>query len=264
MTTSCKWCSKQITRRGSRKPVFCSMSCKAESQKTAKPISRERLFQLYAVDGMGTYQISQLVHRDPKRVFEWLRDFGILTRKRRWEVTPGRKPYHDRAWLEHEYVRNARSASDIASGCDVSENNILFFLHKLGIPRREMDEIRAHKYWGTSGAANPMYGVTGDRNPNWRGGITPERQSFYISDEWRKASQFVWKRDDATCQKCGIQADVGIELHIHHKVSFGNRLLRAEPSNLILLCKSCHQFVHSSKNLKGQFIEKEKKGRAHF
>ncbi len=257
MTASCKWCNRQFTRRGKRQPVFCSVTCKAEWQKTAKPISRERLFQLYAVDGMGTYQISQLVHRDPKRVFEWLRDFAIPTRKRQWEVTPGQKPYHDRGWLEQQYAHNGRSASDIANECNVTENNILFFLHKFGIRRREMDEIRALKYWGASGPSNPMYGVTGDRNPSWRGGITPERQAFYTSDEWRKASQSVWKRDQATCQRCGIRADLDVEFHIHHIVSFANRALRAEPSNLILLCKLCHQFVHSSKNLEGQFIQYE-------
>jgi predicted HNH restriction endonuclease len=43
--------------------------------------------------------------------------------------------------------------------------------------------------------------------------------------------------------------------HIHHVVSFMVRELRAEPDNLVLLCKKCHLFVHSRKNKTSEFIK---------
>lgn len=255
MTGRCKWCSKEIARRGRRTPVFCSVACKGEWQKTQKPLSEERLFQLYIADGMGTYQIARLVSRDPKRVYDWLRGFGIPIRKREWNTQPGQRPFHNKSWLEREYVEKRRSAQEIAEVSGVTENNVLFFLHKLGIPTRRTEEVRAHKYWGAVGPANPMFGKRAEANPNWRGGITSERQAFYLSPEWKQATRLVWMRDKATCQRCGLEADSCIEMHIHHKVSFAFRLLRAEPTNLVLLCDTCHRWIHSKRNTERLFLK---------
>jgi len=256
-TGKCKWCGKFIRRRGRRTPVFCSVPCKAEWQKTQKPITRDELFRLYVVNGMGTYQIARIVGRDPKRVYEWLKGFGIPVRKREWDTTPGSKPYHDHEWLRIEYIEKQRAAAEIAIDCDVTENNILFFLSKFDIPRRAMDEIRALKYWGASGPDNPMYGQTGKDNPNWKGGISPDRQAFYESREWNRACQNVWKRDKAACQRCGVQAGGLVEMHIHHIVSFAVKELRADPNNLVLLCRDCHHFVHSTRNMENEFLRME-------
>jgi hypothetical protein len=253
----CKWCGKGIQRRGRRKPVFCSIQCKAEWQRTQKPISKDNLYKFYVVDGLGTYQISQIVGRDPKRVYEWLRDYGIPIREREWDVTPGTKPYHGKVWLRREYLEKQRSAKEIAGLYGVTENNILFFLAKFGIPRRQMDEIRLIKYWGASGQSNPMYGRRGAENPNWKGGMTPERQAFYQSEVWKQVSQRVWKRDKANCQRCGVHADGVIEMHIHHVISFAVEELRVNPLNLVLLCRDCHNFVHSTANTAREFLEKE-------
>lgn len=255
MTATCKWCSKQIVRPGLRPPVFCSLACKGEWQRTQKPLSRDRLFQLYVADGMGTYQIARLVGRDPKRVYDWLRGFGIPLRRREWDTTPGQRPFHDKSWLEREYLEKKRSAHEIAEECGVTENNVLFFLQKLGIPTRSTQEVRASKYWGALGPANPMFGKRGEESSNWRGGVTPERQAFYLSPEWKGAARVVRKRDKATCQRCGLEASCGIEMHVHHKVSFAFRPLRAEPSNLVLLCDTCHDWVHSRRNAYQSFIE---------
>ena len=83
----------------------------------------------------------------------------------------------------------------------------------------------------------------GENSSNWNGGITPERQEFYISDEWKKACSEVYKRDNAQCQRCGNKDN----LHVHHIVTFANKKLRADIDNLVLLCAKCHRFVHSKK-----------------
>ena len=163
------------------------------------------------------------------------------------------KAYWDRDWLYHAYVVEQRSANEIASEFECKRNNILYWLHRHGIPVRTISQARAVKHWGLSGEANGMYGCTGEDNPNWRGGVTPERQALYCSEEWGKAVHQVWKRDEGACQRCGVQdADC---YHIHHIVSFALVELRAEVSNLVLLCRSCHHFVHSRENTEQQFIE---------
>jgi len=159
------------------------------------------------------------------------------------------KAYWNREWLHHEYITLEKSAAEIATEQGCTENNILYWLHKHAIPRRTVAEVRAGKHWGLSGPANGMYGVTGEDNPNWKGGLTPDRQLFYSSIEWKEVSQVVWKRDNGKCRRCGESAE-----HIHHIVTFMVRALRAESDNLILLCRPCHHWVHSRENISGDFI----------
>ena len=167
-----------------------------------------------------------------------------------------KKPYWDKDWLVSEYATKERSANDIASEFGITEAAILFWLRKHNILRREMSNIRSKKHWGLAGEQNGMYGRTGENSSNWKGGITPERQEFYISDEWKKACSEVYKRDNAQCQRCGNKDN----LHVHHIVTFANKELRADIDNLVLLCAKCHRFVHSKKNNNREYIREEVQG----
>lgn len=181
------------------------------------------------------------------------------------EFKPGqhwreRKPFWDRDWLHHEYVEKGRSAGDIAAEFGVTAESIIHWLRKHGIRRRSTSEARALKHWGASGSDNPMWNKRGELNPRWLGGVTPERQSFYTSEAWRKACSSVWKRDNATCQRCKLHRDdqPDMPFHIHHIVSFAVEELRADIDNLVLLCEVCHQFVHSRRNTDGEFLSQER------
>lgn len=106
--------------------------------------------------------------------------------------------------------------------------------------------------------AHYLKGAPPEVNPNWRGGLTPERQTFYRSQEWKLACVAVWQRADAKCERCDADyrdADRDTErFHVHHIVSFACRELRASPDNLALLCRGCHLFVHSNANVSCEFI----------
>lgn len=164
------------------------------------------------------------------------------------------KPYWGREWLYNEYIILGKSSTEIAKEQGCLDTNICYFLAKLDIDRRSVSETRKIKYWGLPGVDNPMWGRKGELNPRWLGGITPERQSFYISQEWKTVCSKVWKRDNATCQRCGIKKNTGIPFHIHHVKSFKDKELRADADNLILLCKYCHQWVHSKENKNNEYI----------
>jgi 5-methylcytosine-specific restriction endonuclease McrA len=95
----------------------------------------------------------------------------------------------------------------------------------------------------------------GENNASWLGGVTPQRQSFYRSREWKQAASAVWTRDCATCQRCKrkkIKKDD--KFHIHHIMSFSIKEFRTALSNLVLLCEKCHKFVHSRNNISCEFI----------
>jgi hypothetical protein len=170
------------------------------------------------------------------------------------------QPFWSESWLRAEYAEKGRSAGEIAREFGTTDAAILFWLRKHGIPRRSISEARARKHWGASGEDNPMWGKRGPDNPNWRGGGTPERQAFYSSSEWRKATRDVWKRDRATCQRCAAKAPKRSTFHIHHIIPFAVAETRCEVANLVLLCGACHRWVHSRANTGRVFLPLQEGG----
>ena len=156
-----------------------------------------------------------------------------------------KRPYWNREWLLSEYLDKKRSAADIAIEFKVTENAILFWLAKHKIPTRSISEVRKIKRWGAAGEKNPMYGRTGILNPNWQGGLTPLRQSFYAQREWKKLSRDVHKRDKV-CRLC----ESSLQLEIHHIEPFSQApLLVMDIGNVILLCKECHKKMRRKEKL---------------
>ena len=109
-----------------------------------------------------------------------------MNRNQKGQFLPGTnwrepQPFREKSWLEHEYVERGRSTGDIAAQFGVTDAAIIHWLKKHGIPRRSVSEARKLKRWGAVGADNPMWNRRGELNPNWKGGVTPERQAFYQS-----------------------------------------------------------------------------------
>jgi len=155
-----------------------------------------------------------------------------------------KKPYWEKEWLESEYIDKKRSASEIAEQFGITDNAILFWIDKHGIPTRSTSEVRSIKSWGAVGPANPMYGKTGILNPNWKGGLTPLRQEIYAKSEWRQAARAVRKRDKV-CRLCGSNN----ETEIHHIDPFSQApLLVMDIGNMILLCGPCHRKMRGKEN----------------
>lgn len=209
---------------------FCSTDCKAQWQRLNKPVTEEWLRDAYITKGMDCPQIAAIVKRDSKSVWNWLKDFGIETRKR---GTTGNHVYSigvPRVMTEE----GRKKLSESAKAARLKDGRKPY--------------MKDGKHWlQHEGAVSPA----------WRGGVTPDRQAFYASEKWADAVKAVWARDEAVCQRCGTHhntASIRGTFHIHHITSFQVKALRAEVSNLVLLCKPCHLFVHSKKNETKEFI----------
>ena len=232
---NCDFCGKPVVRNAALckhanvKKHFCNAECKAAFQRLAKPVTREWLEEHYITKGLDCTQIARMVNRDPKSVWNWLKDFGIPTRPRgvfsKTQFTNGHK-------LGVGRVLPPESRKKIADKCK---------------ERGSVPYLKDGQHW--------LKTVPKDQHPKWMGGITPERQKFYASAEWQSAARKVWKRDNGTCQRCRRKHDGSIPFDIHHKVSFAYEPLRCELSNLTLLCEPCHYWVHGPKNTTKEFIQ---------
>ena len=80
---------------------------------------------------------------------------------------------------------------------------------------------------------------------------------LYSSIEWKNAISEVWVRDKNTCQMCKKVKNSNNSLDIHHIIPYACGIGVTDPNNLILLCKTCHQFVHSSKNNERLFLNND-------
>lgn len=152
-------------------------------------------------------------------------------------------PYKHKEWLEEQY-NSGKTLEEIGEKFGVFGSSVKKFFKNFGLtmrPHGETLRIRGS--------------VSGENNPAWKGGVTPERQRLYKTDEWAKLVRFIFQRDNYTCQKCGDGHTKNNKLHAHHLRSWAdNPHLRLEPSNLITLCDSCHLWVHSKKNTNKDFI----------
>ena len=82
--------------------------------------------------------------------------------------------------------------------------------------------------------------MCGQNNPSWQGGLNCR----YRGSNWVFQRQKALERDNYQCQRCPV-SDI-IELVVHHKKPyqlFDNYIEANELSNLVTLCKRCHQIT---------------------
>ena len=230
--TVCCFCKKSLIRKIApsikTKTHFCDNKCKGEYQRTFKPVTKEWLYEHYVVKHLDTTQIAHIVNRNPKSVWNWLKDFNIQTRSRGGFTSPN---------------------------CFMKGQVNLMQGKKHSAKTKKLLSVIA-KQRPNMNLGNYMRGRIGINHHGWKGGLTPERQAFYSSMEWIESVKKVWKRDNAICQKCGAKHNSKLRgtFHIHHIVSFMVREKRADVNNLILLCDKCHRWVHGKKNKNKELI----------
>ena len=118
----------------------------------------------------------------------------------------------------------------------ISESNSGRVPWNKGLPRTEEEKEKMSE----SQRANinhPSRFKAGPRHPRWTGGRNP-----YYGEDWLKQRRLARKRDNYTCQGCGVPMKELLSarrLHVHHIVSRiegGTNDL----NNLVTLCTGCH------------------------
>lgn len=239
---NCSHCGSSIRRvtwnYAKSRPVssfFCDTTCKGAWQKLQREslgYDQSWLEDQYHAKRKSANQIAREIGRDPKRVWEWIKDYGMETRPRGTDYGQGFQ-----AGMESPFKGMTHS--------DEAKEKI----RQARLLDGHVPYMKDGKHW---------LHHDGAVSPNWKGGVTPERQALYSSEAWTDAVKAVWERDQAKCQRCGKNHnDDGNRgtFHIHHIKSFADHpMLRSDAENLILLCKPCHLWVHSKANENGDLI----------
>lgn len=85
--------------------------------------------------------------------------------------------------------------------------------------------------------------MLGEKNHQWKGGVTPRHQAMRNSARYSEWRQAVYQRDNYTCQDCGDNRGGNLEAH-HINLLSERELLAYEVDNGITLCKPCHRKRH--------------------
>lgn len=170
-----------------------------------------------------------------------------LKKRRRWSVYApghyhGNAAYKDRDWLLEHYWERRMTTWEIAELVGVTKGTILDAMRRAEVPRRTRSESRLGRHAGA-------------KNPSWRGGVTPERQRLYKSQQWKALIKACYARDSYRCQRCGCGKTRRDGFHAHHVKSWADHPeLRMDVTNLVTLCGPCHLWVHSKANVLRDFL----------
>lgn len=82
----------------------------------------------------------------------------------------------------------------------------------------------------------------GSNHPMWRGGKTSIARRLRATSKYKEWRQSVFKRDNFTCQKCGIKSK-NIQAH-HIKEMNSNLDIMHDINNGITFCIKCHKSFH--------------------
>lgn len=215
------------------------------------PDPRKRVFggevkRLY-VSGVSIPEIARRLKIPAPTLFDWRREMDLKRNSRRTYVSDGlRRRISDKMSRDREgrlvahavqwYVQEQLSTTEIGRKLGVSATTVGVWLAKAGIERRKSPAPRVRERLRLANLGPKRY--------NWKGGITGERRRERISMYMREAREACFRRDDYTCRACGRR---GGKLNAHHVWPFQRfPKLKYEVTNLVTLCKACHDAFHKA------------------
>lgn len=178
---------------------------------------------------------------------------AVYGRKDATLLVNGIEPYRDREWLRHQYHDLGREQTEIAADLQVSPHTIRSWVRRHGLQKPLGSWTKGRAPWNRGRAykagwhhtpetiARPGEMKLGDRNPRWKGGVTPE--ALRLRRAAMAMRPLVYERDDHRCRLCGTQ---GGKLTLHHVLPVWARPdLAAEFDNLATLCRACHRSANT-------------------
>ena len=199
-------------------------------------ISKQELFDLYINKRMSTVKIAEYFGINYNGAIIRLLEYYQIPKRTRQEATAifipqmsaKKKGIHASPQTEYKKGHKNSLEIELKRGRSIS-------IAKKGKPKVSPNEKTRDKLADV---------IRGERNRNWKGGITPITELRISGDwRWRKLREEIKKRDNFTCQVCGKKGVI-----VHHIKPWSIEEPNNEPENLITLCRSCHAKIdHSEK-----------------
>lgn len=191
------------------------------------------LHQKYVVDRLNMKEISLLMYdtrSNSPNVGTWIDKLGIPKRSQSEAVAMQWEDNNCRRERQAKFMKEK-----MAAGTEGRE--------KL-IRHMQTEEYRQVASLSKIGDKNPMYGITGDKHPQWNASLTDlerlKSRNYKEYVDWRTS---VFERDDFTCQACAY--DKGGYLNAHHLNSYHwDKKSRLDINNGVTLCVPCHKEFH--------------------
>jgi len=160
----------------------------------------------------------------------------------------GRKtsePLLDKEYLYLNYVTLKKSGIDIANETHISYKTILRYLHIYNIPVRDCKEYTLQTTKQKISQYYELNDVSGQNNPNWRGGKSFEPYCYKFTKELREQ---IRQKYNYKCILCGkLQSSNSRKLNIHHTDYNKMQGCKTSLFNLVPLCDSCHSKTNGNR-----------------
>ncbi|MCX7135699.1 MAG: HNH endonuclease [Proteobacteria bacterium] len=220
-------------------------------QRKRLEIPKEELARLYQFHSCN--QIAKQFGVTAEVIRRRLHEYGVPINK-----VGGRRAFDPpKEVLESFYQR--MSMRDMATHFGVGETVVWKRLREHGIELKEHTNhrLKPGRVFSDTHKANIRKaqidrGAVGDKNPNWRGGLTDVNRRLRQSWQYREWRDNALRLRGCKCQDCGVAeghmcecCGVKIKLHVHHVLSFAKfPESRFDPANSEVLCPKCHYGRH--------------------
>ncbi len=98
----------------------------------------------------------------------------------------------------------------------------------------------------------------GNKNSNWKGGISPEYYRIKGSAAWRNLRSRIFQRDKGICCVCHRNPK---KWHMHHLIHWDlARELIFDETNVVTMCPSCHHRTHRKGLRVGEYEKRVNSG----
>lgn len=197
--------------------------------------------------GMPISRISRELGIPEGTLYEWRRRSGLKKNPRTVYVTDELKDRirrklsvdkdgKKRSEAVRLYTEEFWTTTEIAEKLQVTSVTISEWLEAVGVTRRRSPTARTRQKLRKANLGEKRY--------NWKGGVTLERIRLRTSLDMKLAREACFERDDYTCQSCGVR---GGRLNAHHVWPFHRYPeKRYDVSNLMTLCRECHDAFHKA------------------
>lgn len=245
VTKSCYQCSKEFLVTPARQDIakYCSSNCSNMARrKYKKCVICETDF--WPVD-QRTRTCSQAC---ALKVMNKQVAFNCLTCNTSFSVPPSR--VGKAKFCSHTcYTEHKKTTKKTNSVCDLPGCNNAFYKAPSLKLKHDYSYCSRDCYSTHSSLIGKM---SGKNNPNWTGLSDKHKRKKYYGPDWLTQRRASRKRDDYTCQECGIKEDAyGQELSVHHIKPFvlcEDYLEANKLENLLSVCEPCHRIIHSGQN----------------